>query len=90
MHIDDEITDVLIAGYLSTDAAHEDYHAVRHAAGEVTLRQTRAQAALSAPGPDAEALRQVLSAAFRSRNPHRYLATLLIGRPNRERRAHRP
>jgi len=68
----------------------EDYHAVRHAAGEVTLRQTGAQAALSAPGPDAEALRQVLSAAFRSRNPHRYLATLLIGRPNRERRAHRP
>ena len=29
MHIDDEITDVLIAGYLSTDAAHEDYRAVR-------------------------------------------------------------
>ncbi len=28
MHIDDETTDVLIGGYLSTDAAHEDYQAV--------------------------------------------------------------
>ena len=28
MHIDDETTDVLIGGYLSTDAAHQDYHAV--------------------------------------------------------------
>lgn len=28
MHIDDETTDVLIGGYLSTDAAHEDYAAV--------------------------------------------------------------
>ena len=28
MHIDDETTDVLIGGYLSTDAAHEDYDAV--------------------------------------------------------------
>ncbi|WP_113716577.1 FAD-dependent monooxygenase [Arthrobacter dokdonensis] len=65
----------------------EDYHTVRHAAGELALRQTRAQSALSAPGPEAEALRQVLGAAFRSRNPHRYLATLLIGKPARERRA---
>ena len=29
MHIDDETTDVMIAGYLSTQAAHEDYDAVR-------------------------------------------------------------
>ncbi len=29
MKIDDETTDVLIGGYLSTDAAHEDYEAVR-------------------------------------------------------------
>jgi arylsulfatase len=29
MHIDDETTDVLIGGYLSTQAAHEDYAAVR-------------------------------------------------------------
>jgi uncharacterized membrane protein len=28
MHIDDETTDVLIGGYLSTEAAHEDYDAV--------------------------------------------------------------
>ena len=28
MHIDDEITDVLIGGYLSSTAAHEDYAAV--------------------------------------------------------------
>ena len=28
MTIDDETTDVLIGGYLSTDAAHEDYEAV--------------------------------------------------------------
>ena len=28
MHIDDETTDVLIGGYLSTNAAHEDYDAV--------------------------------------------------------------
>lgn len=30
MHFDDEITDVLIGGYLSTEAAHEDYNAVRN------------------------------------------------------------
>ena len=30
MHIDDETTDVLIGGYLSSDAAHEDYDAVLH------------------------------------------------------------
>lgn len=29
MHIDDETIDVLIGGYLSTEAAHEDYEAVR-------------------------------------------------------------
>jgi len=29
MKIDDETTDVLIGGYLSTDAAHDDYEAVR-------------------------------------------------------------
>ena len=28
MHIDDETTDVLIGGYLSSDAAHEDYRSV--------------------------------------------------------------
>ena len=28
MHIDDETTDVLIGGYLSTEAAHQDYDAV--------------------------------------------------------------
>ena len=28
MHIDDETTDVLIGGYLSSEAAHEDYDAV--------------------------------------------------------------
>ncbi|WP_181034292.1 FAD-dependent monooxygenase [Arthrobacter sp. GMC3] len=49
-------------------------------AGEETLRQTRAQAALNATGANAEALRQVLGGAFRARNPHRYLATLLAGR----------
>ena len=32
MAFDDETTDVLIGGYLSTDAAHEDYEAVRSAA----------------------------------------------------------
>ena len=30
MHIDDETTDVLIGGYLSSAAAHEDYQAVLH------------------------------------------------------------
>jgi len=30
MHIDDETTDVLIGGYLSTDAAHQDYDSVRN------------------------------------------------------------
>ncbi|RAN79534.1 hypothetical protein B5P43_13605 [Bacillus sp. SRB_336] len=67
----------------------EDYHTVRHEAGEQTLLQTRAQAALSASGPNAEALRQVLGAAFRSRNAHRHLATLLIGEPAKEPRSRR-
>ena len=35
MHIDDETTDVLIGGYLSTDAAHEDYHAVLNCGARV-------------------------------------------------------
>jgi len=30
MHNDDQATDVLIGGYLSTDAAHEDYESVLH------------------------------------------------------------
>jgi 2-polyprenyl-6-methoxyphenol hydroxylase-like FAD-dependent oxidoreductase len=57
----------------------ERYHEERHRAGERALLQTRAQAALSAPGPEAEALRQVLAGAIRARNPRRYLAALLIG-----------
>jgi 2-polyprenyl-6-methoxyphenol hydroxylase-like FAD-dependent oxidoreductase len=71
-----------LAAVLSGAAAIEtleDYHTVRHAAGQQTLRQTRAQAALSAPGENADALRQVLGDAFRARSPHRYLATQLIG-----------
>jgi len=54
MTIDDETTDVLIAGYLSTDAAHEDYGSVlgsgahlwgavvvsKDLKGEVTLEQS--------------------------------------------------
>ena len=33
MAFDDEATDVLIGGYLSADAAHEDYEAVLHCGG---------------------------------------------------------
>ncbi len=33
MPFDDETTDVLIGGYLSADAAHEDYEAVLHSGG---------------------------------------------------------
>jgi len=54
MKLDDETTDVLIGGYLSTQAAHEDYEAVlgcgerlwgavvvsKDLKGEVTLEQT--------------------------------------------------
>ena len=54
MHDDDEATDVLIGGYLSTDAAHEDYAAVMNSGahfmgavvvsksltGDITLEQT--------------------------------------------------
>jgi 2-polyprenyl-6-methoxyphenol hydroxylase and related FAD-dependent oxidoreductases len=68
----------VISGAAPSDAL-EQYHRQRHAAGERALTQTRAQAALSAPGPDADALREVLAAALRSRNPRRYLARLLIG-----------
>jgi 2-polyprenyl-6-methoxyphenol hydroxylase-like FAD-dependent oxidoreductase len=61
------------------------YHSVRHEVGERAILQTRAQAALTGAGTDSgsgentDALRQVLEAAFRTRNPTRYLATLLIG-----------
>ncbi len=67
----------------------ENYHTARHAAGRQTLLQTRAQAALSAPGGNADALRDVLGAAFRSRNPHRYIANVLIGREPAQRRGRR-
>jgi hypothetical protein len=33
MKFDDETTDVLIGGYLSTDAAHDDYEAVLASGG---------------------------------------------------------
>ncbi|MGO4103215.1 FAD-dependent monooxygenase [Leifsonia sp. YAF41] len=68
---------VLVAG--AEIETLEDYHVVRHAAGWRTILQTRAQAALSEPGANADALRLVLGNAFRARNAHRYLATLLIG-----------
>lgn len=68
---------VLVAG--ADVETLEDYHVVRHAAGWRTILQTRAQAALSEPGENADALRLVLGNAFRARNAHRYLATLLIG-----------
>lgn len=58
----------------------EEYHNARHAAGRETLLATRAQSALNGSGDDAGALREVLAAAFRSRSPHRYLASLLKGR----------
>lgn len=58
----------------------EEYHRLRHAAGWETILQTRAQNALNASGEHAEALREVLTAAFGSRNPHAYLASLLKGR----------
>ncbi len=61
------------------------YHSVRHEIGRRAILQTRAQAALAGAESDsdsrenADALRQVLEAAFRTRNPTRYLATMLIG-----------
>jgi 2-polyprenyl-6-methoxyphenol hydroxylase-like FAD-dependent oxidoreductase len=67
----------------------EDYHTARHAAGRQTLVQTRAQSALSAPGENAEALREVLGAAFGTRNPHRYIANVLIGKDPERRHARR-
>ncbi|MGO4383570.1 FAD-dependent monooxygenase [Specibacter sp. RAF43] len=72
----------VLAGAASVETL-ENYHTVRHEAGRQAIVQTRAQAALSAQGAEAEALRQVLGAALRTRNPHRYLATLLIGKPTR-------
>jgi uncharacterized membrane protein len=33
MKVDDETIDVLIGGYMSRDAAHDDYEAVRHSGG---------------------------------------------------------
>ncbi|MGA7203733.1 MAG: FAD-dependent monooxygenase [Specibacter sp.] len=62
----------------------EGYHVARHAAGRQTLLQTRAQSALSAPGENADALREVLGAAFGTRNPHRYIGNLLIGKEPKE------
>ena len=35
MIFDDETIDVLIAGYLSRDAAHDDFESVRHSGGYV-------------------------------------------------------
>lgn len=67
----------------------ENYHTARHAAGRQTLVHTRAQSALSAPGENADALREVLGAAFGSRNPHRYIANVLIGRQPTQRRGRR-
>ena len=43
MPFDDETTDVLIGGYLSADAAHEDYEAVLHCGGYLARRRRRDQ-----------------------------------------------
>ncbi|WP_054011209.1 FAD-dependent monooxygenase [Arthrobacter sp. ERGS1:01] len=58
----------------------EDYHTARHEAGRRMLLATRAQAALLAPGENAEALREVLGAAFGTRSPSNYLKELLTGK----------
>lgn len=58
----------------------EDYHTARHEAGSRMLLATRAQAALLAPGENAQALREVLGAAFGTRRPGNYLKQLLTGK----------
>ncbi|GAB3839444.1 FAD-dependent monooxygenase [Dactylosporangium cerinum] len=61
------------AGLLDT------YHAERHPAAQRAILHTRAQAALSAPGENAEALREVLTEALRHPGPLAHLAALMEG-----------
>jgi 2-polyprenyl-6-methoxyphenol hydroxylase-like FAD-dependent oxidoreductase len=57
----------------------DTYHAERHAAGERVLMHTRAQAALSAPGEDVDALRHLLGELLAFEQPLRHLAETLDG-----------
>ncbi len=61
MKIDDETTDVLIGGYLSTDAAHEDYEAVLGCGGPPVGRS----------GPSARTSRAKVSVGARPITPSR-------------------
>jgi 2-polyprenyl-6-methoxyphenol hydroxylase-like FAD-dependent oxidoreductase len=57
----------------------DTYHAERHAAGERALMHTRAQAALSAPGEDVDALRHLLGELLAYEQPLRHLVDTLDG-----------
>ncbi|WP_227999697.1 FAD-dependent monooxygenase [Nocardia australiensis] len=61
------------AGLLDT------YHAERHPAGRRAITHTRAQAALSSSGENADALREVLAELLRYPSPLTHLATLMEG-----------
>ncbi|GAA1741144.1 FAD-dependent monooxygenase [Luedemannella helvata] len=61
------------AGLLDT------YHAERHPAGHRAILHTRAQAALSVAGDNAEALREILGELLRHPGPLAHLATLMEG-----------
>jgi hypothetical protein len=61
------------AGLLDT------YHAERHPAGRRAILHTRAQAALSVSGENAEALREILADLLRHPGPLTHLAALMEG-----------
>ena len=57
----------------------DTYQAERHPAGRRAILHTRAQAALSVCGEDAEALREVLADVLRHPGPLAHLAALMEG-----------
>jgi 2-polyprenyl-6-methoxyphenol hydroxylase-like FAD-dependent oxidoreductase len=62
----------------------DTYHTERHAAGERTILQTRAQAALGADGPNAEALRELFAELMTYREPLRHIGETLQGGDDRQ------
>ncbi|MFI0417435.1 FAD-dependent monooxygenase [Spongiactinospora sp. 9N601] len=69
----------LVAAGRAADALLDTYTAERHPVAAKVLRNTRAQVALMRPGPQVDALREVLAETLRLPEAHEHFATMMDG-----------
>jgi 2-polyprenyl-6-methoxyphenol hydroxylase-like FAD-dependent oxidoreductase len=69
----------LVARGLAGDELLDTYHAERHPIGAWVLRNTRAQVAMMRPGPQVDALREVVSEVLAIPDAHRYFIAMANG-----------